>query len=70
MNMKKCDKPKSHISNKPHIIYMSSNHDRHPVTKTFTPLYYTCRHFTFSHLNFTQLLFTILHYPLIWLNAI
>ena len=64
------------------MIYISSNNDIHPVTKTFTPLnytspnythtplHYTCRHFTSSHLNCTQLHFTALHYPLIWLNPI
>jgi len=35
------------------------------VTKTFTPLHYTCRHFTSSHLNFTQLHFTALSFGLI-----
>jgi len=54
--MKECDKPNSHISSKLHTIYTYSNNDRHPVTKTFTPihytspnftpLHYTCRHFT------------------------
>jgi len=32
-----------------HMICISSNNDRHPVTKTFTPLHYTCRNFTSSH---------------------
>ena len=32
-------------------IYISSNNDRHPITKTFSPLHYTCRHFTSSHLQ-------------------
>jgi hypothetical protein len=34
------------------------------VTKTFTPLHYTCRHVTSSHLNFTQLHFTTLSFGL------
>jgi len=38
-----------------HMIYISSNNFKHPVTKTFTTLHYTCRHFTSSQLNFTQL---------------
>jgi hypothetical protein len=42
--MKKCDKRNGHISSKLHLIYISSNNDRHPVTKTFTPLHYTCQH--------------------------
>jgi len=52
------------------MVCISSNNDRHPVPKTFTPLHYTCWHITSSHLNFTHLHFTILHYPLIWLNPI
>ena len=75
-NMKECDKRKSHRSSKLHIIYISSNNGRHPVSKNFTPLHYTspnytslhftslhntCRLFTSSHLNFTQLHFTSLH---------
>ena len=62
--MKECDKRNNHISSKIHMIYMSSNNDRHPVTKTFTSLHYTCRHFTSSHLNFTQLHFTTLSFGL------
>jgi len=42
----KCDKRSSHISSKLHLICISSNNDRHPVTKTFTPLQY------FSKLHF------------------
>ena len=65
-NMEECDKRKSHVSSKLHMIYISSNSDRHPVTKNFTPLHPTTRHYTslhlFSHLNFTQLHFTPLHY--------
>ena len=70
--MKECNKRKSHISSKLHMIYISSNNVRHPVTKTFTPLNYispnytplhcTCRHFTSSYLNFTQLHFIILSF--------
>ena len=37
-NMKECNKPNSHISSKQHMIYISSNNDRHPVTKTFITL--------------------------------
>jgi len=49
MIWKKCDKRNSHISSESHLIYISSNNDRHSVTKTFTPLHYTCRHFTSFH---------------------
>jgi len=63
--MKKCDKQSNHRSSQPHMIYISSNNDRHPVTNIFTPLHYTCRHFTSSHLNFTQLNFITHYYPLI-----
>jgi len=31
---------------KVHVVCISSNNYRHPVSKTFTPLHYTCRHFT------------------------
>jgi hypothetical protein len=68
-NVKECNKRESHISSKLHMIYISSNNVRHPVTLRpslyftqvhFTPFHYTCRHFTFSHLHFTQLHFTTL----------
>ena len=49
---------------------VSSNNDRHPVSKTFIPLHCTFQHCTSSHLNFTHLHFTILHCPVIWLNPI
>jgi len=40
--MKKCGKRNNHISGKPRMIYISSNNDRHPVTKKiFTPLHHT-----------------------------
>jgi hypothetical protein len=61
--MKECDKWKSHISSKLHMICVSSNNVRHPVTKTFTTLHPT----TFHFLSF-KLHPTTLHYPLIWLN--
>jgi hypothetical protein len=35
------------------MVCISSNNDRHPVSKSFTPLHYTCRHFTSFHLKFT-----------------
>jgi len=72
--MKECDKRNNHTSIKLHTIciFVCSNNDRHPVTKTFTPfhytspnytsLHYTSRHVTFSHLNFTQLHFTTLSF--------
>jgi len=60
--MKECDKRKSHIGSKLHLICISSNNVRHPVTKAYTPLHHTCRHFASSHLNFTQLHFAPLHY--------
>ena len=65
--MKEYDKRKGHRSSKLHVIYISSNNVRHPVTKTFTSLHpttlnYTCRHFTSSYLNFTQLNFTTLSF--------
>ena len=67
--MKECDKRKSHISSKLHMIHVSCNNVRHPVTKSFTtlhstPLHYTCQHFTSSHLNSTQLHFTTVSFGL------
>jgi len=41
------------------MIYISSNNDRHPVTKTFTPLQYTPYNYTALH--FTTLHPTTLH---------
>jgi len=46
---KECDKPNSHISSKLHLIYISYNNDRHPVTKTFTTLHYTSQHLSTLH---------------------
>jgi hypothetical protein len=40
-NMKECDKRKSHINSKRHVIYISSNNARHSGTNTFTTLHYT-----------------------------
>ena len=50
---KECNKSNSHIISKLHMIYTFSNNDKHPVTKTFTLLHYTCQDFTSSHLNLT-----------------
>ena len=36
-------------SSKLHMIYISSNNGRHPVTTTFTPLHYTSLDFTLLH---------------------
>jgi len=52
--MKECDKRNS--CSKLHMIYISSNNDRHPVTKTFTPLHYFSPNYTSFH--FTILVFT------------
>ena len=46
--MRECDKRNSHISSKLHVICILCDNDIHIVTKTFTPLHYTCRHFYFS----------------------
>jgi len=45
-NMTEYDKRKSHESSKIHVISISSNNVRHPVTKIFTTLHYTSLHFT------------------------
>jgi hypothetical protein len=50
-NMKECDKRKGRISTKLHMIYISSNNVRHPVTKTFTTLHPTTLHVTSLHLS-------------------
>ena len=70
--MKEYDKRNSHTSSKLYMICVSSNNERHPVIKTFTPLHYIRRHLTSSNLNFTQIYvqFTTLHYPLTWLKPI
>jgi len=51
--MKEYDKGESHINNKIHVIYVSSNNVRHPIAKTITTLHYTSP-------NYTSLLFTTL----------
>jgi len=52
-NVKECDKRKSYISSKLHMMYSSSNSGRHPVTKNFNTLHYTSPNYT--SLNFTTL---------------
>jgi len=47
--MKECDKRKSHISTKLHMIYISFNNVRHPVTKTYPTLHYTPPSYTSLH---------------------
>ena len=59
--MKECDKRKSRISIELHMIYISSNNVRHPVTKVFTSLHFTSLYFTTLH--FITLVYTSL--PLI-----
>ena len=49
--MKKCDKRKSHINSKFHMICITSNNVRHPVPKIFTPLQYTSPDYTSLHFN-------------------
>ena len=63
-NVKEYDKRKSHISSELHMIYISSNNVKHPVTKTFTTLHPTTLHSTslhFSTLHFLPL-YTSLHF--------
>ena len=43
--MKECDKRKSHICSKLHMIYISSNNGRNAVTKTSTSLHLSTLHF-------------------------
>jgi hypothetical protein len=49
--MKVCDKRKSHISSKLHIIYIDSNNGWYPVTENFTPFHYTSPNYTSLHLS-------------------
>ena len=65
-----CDKRKSDISSKLHMICISSNSVRQPVTKTFTTFHPTTLHSTSLHLSTLHFLSfklhpTTLHYPLI-----
>ena len=60
-NMKECDKRKSHKSSNLHMMYISSNDGRHPVTKNFTPLHPTTLHSTSLHLSTLRLLSFKLH---------
>jgi len=66
--MKEYDKRKSHTSSKLHVLHVSSNNVRHPVTRTFTTLHFTSLHFLTLHILPFKLHPTTLHYPLIWLN--
>jgi len=52
--MKECDKRNSKL----HMIYISSNNDRNPLTKTFVPLRYTSPNY--NSLQFTSLFETSL----------
>ena len=74
-NIKECDKGNSHISSKLHMICISCNNGRHPVTKTFTTLHPTTLHSISPHLSTLRfyslkLHSTTLHFPLIWLSPI
>ena len=61
--MRKYCKRKSHTIRKLHMIYISSNKVRHPVTKTFTTLHYTSpKNLHYISLHFTQKTFTTFHY--------
>jgi len=56
--MKECDKRSSHLNSKLHMIYISSNNDRYPVSKTSTPFHYTS--LSYTSLHFTTLVDTSL----------
>ena len=58
-NMKECDKRNSHKSSKFHMIYISSDNVRRPVTKTFTTL--ITLHSTSLHLSTLHFLSFKLH---------
>ena len=66
-NMKECYKQKSPINSKLHMIYMSSNNVRQPVTKNLTALHWTTVYFLAfkfrpTTLHYTSLHFTTSHY--------
>ena len=46
-----------------HVVCVSSNNDRHPVPKTFTPLHYTSLHLSTLHV-FPFKLYTSTSYAL------
>ena len=50
-NMKECEKRKSHISSKFHMIYISSNNVKHTVSKTVTLFPYTSPNCTSLHIT-------------------
>jgi len=56
--MTECDKRINLIRNKLHMLDISSNSVRHPVTKNFTSLYYTSPNYTSLH--FTKRVYTSL----------
>jgi len=66
--MKECDKRKSHINSKLHMICVSYNNIGHPVTKAFITLHSTSLHFSTLHFLPFKLHPTTLHYPLICIN--
>ena len=81
--MKECDKRKSHISSKLHMVYISSNNvdtlllrlslhftTLHPPTLHPPTLHSTSLHLSTLHFLSFKLHPTTLHYPLIWLNPI
>jgi hypothetical protein len=76
--MKECDKWRSHISSKLHMIYISSNNVRQLLLRPslhFTTIHSTTLHSTSIHLSTLHFLSfklhpTTLHNPLIWLNPI
>ena len=45
-----------HYPLKFHMIYISFNNDRHPVTKTFTPLHYTSPNYTSLPSHFASIM--------------
>jgi len=59
--MENCDKQNSYIRSKPRMIYITSNDDRHPVTKTFTSLHFTSLRFSTLHFFPFKLHPTTLH---------
>ena len=69
-NTKECDKRNSHISNKLHMICISSDNVRQPVTKTFTTLHPTTLNSTSLHLSTLHFLPFKLHPTSLYVSAL
>jgi len=53
-----------------HMVCISSNNDRQPVPKTFTPLHYTSLYLSTLHFFPFKLYLSTLHYKVKWFNIL